>query len=456
MKRLYNFTMYFLFTLVFANEWIGIPSDVFIGITSVVMVLFLISSLSISRGFQFYVSILSLFIGHILIYTYGLSFSVWYKSITTGMGIPVLFVVIPMISYPILRGPYLASMEQLAGAKKNNPGRLFLLLTILYLMMAITLNIAVIPTIKKMIEKINFPNRFFSLICMTGSSCYMVFSPYDAIVNLILIYTGLSYLQYFLTGFLMVLFILGIALIFLFFNQPLIQSLKESLDQIKSQPVIYKPLFSLFAHILNMILLACLSNLLLPFSSPIYGIALILLGYSVFWCITLGFWGRLKQLFSGYSSNLLAYAGFLPFLISAGFIGTVFSQTPLKDEFIGLINQLSILPLYFEVQVLILFTILLSLCGIHMLIPVTAMAVSLSPEIIGLTQPGFALMLLTCWYNAMIISPFVPFIVVTADTLGVSPLKVSFAYNMGFRILMIIVSPIAVIGIDRLILFLFN
>ncbi|MCG8639312.1 MAG: hypothetical protein MI862_06235, partial [Desulfobacterales bacterium] len=90
------------------------------------------------------------------------------------------------------------------------------------------------------------------------------------------------------------------------------------------------------------------------------------------------------------------------------------------------------------------------LCGIHMLIPVTAMAMSLTPEMIGLTPPGFALMLLTCWFNAMIISPFVPFVVVSADTLGVSPLNVSARYNFRFSLVMILFSPLAVTAVDRI------
>ena len=450
MKHVYSLSMYGIFLLVFAHELTGFSNTCFTVLTALVMPVFLIASLSLSRGFQFYISLISLAAGHILILYYDLDFHLWHQSITTGMAMPLLFVVIPLISFPILNGPYLSSLEQLAAARKNHPGFMFLFLSVLYLMMAITLNIGVIPTIKKMVSGIRFPKQFLSLLYMTGSASYMIFSPYDAVVILILIYTGLSYAQYFLTASLMSLFIMGTALIFLIINRSLKLSVKERLEQMESRPASLRPLFTLIAHILVMILLACLGDRIFPFSSPVYGIALIILVYSLFWCATIGAWGRLTRFFRGYSENFTAYAGFLPFLISASFLGAVFSGTPLKAEFLELINTLHKLPLYLEVQLLILLTVLLALCGIHMLIPVTAMAMSLTPEMIGLTPPGFALMLLTCWFNAMIISPFVPFVVVSADTLGVSPLNVSARYNFRFSLVMILFSPLAVTAVDRI------
>ena len=44
-------------------------------------------------------------------------------------------------------------------------------------------------------------------------------------------------------------------------------------------------------------------------------------------------------------------------------------------------------------------------------------------------------------------------VVVSAMSLGVSPFKVSSSYNLKFSILMIIFSPMVVIGIDRLVHF---
>ncbi len=451
MKNIYSLSMYAIFILIFANEFFDFPKGMFTLSSSVVIIFFLVSSLSLSRGFQLYISLTSLTIGHILMWIYHLDISIWHKSITTGMGMPLLFVVIPMISFPILHGPYLSSLEQLAAARKNHPGFMFLVLAVLYLLMAITINIAVIPTIKKMVSKIEFPNQFLSLLFMTGSSSYMIFSPYDAVVNLILIYTGLSYLEYFLSAFLMVVFIMGLALIYLIFTQSLKRSVQNRLKKIEYRPVSLKAIYALFTHIFTMIFLACIGDRIFPFSSPIYGIALIILIYSLFWCTTSGLLSQLKLLFHGYSENFTGYAGFLPFLISASFLGTIFSYTPLKTDFLQVISLLHFLPQYLEILALIVFTILLSLCGIHMLIPVTAMAMSLTPTMLGLTQPGFALILLTCWFNAMIISPFVPFVVVSAQTLNVSPFIVSRSYNLRFSVMMTLFSPMAVIGIDRLI-----
>jgi len=63
MKNIYSLSMYAIFILIFANEFFDFPKGMFTLSSSVVIIFFLVSSLSLSRGFQLYISLTSLTIG---------------------------------------------------------------------------------------------------------------------------------------------------------------------------------------------------------------------------------------------------------------------------------------------------------------------------------------------------------------------------------------------------------
>jgi len=102
------------------------------------------------------------------------------------------------------------------------------------------------------------------------------------------------------------------------------------------------------------------------------------------------------------------------------------------------------LPRYFTLQLIILSTALLSLAGVHMMITVAAIASALDPAALGLSAPGFALFLLTCWYVSMNVSPFVPFSAVVGEAIGEKPVTVALRYNVRMSVLMLVVAPLLI------------
>ncbi len=442
--------MYYIFFLVFTKELSDFGNEFYIVLISFGTVIFLISSLFLTRGFQLYTSVIALLIGHLIVFYYDLSFQIWHTSITKGIGMPLLFVVIPLISFPIKHGPYIASLESYAASKSKKPEELFVLLVFIHLIMSIVLNIGSISTLQKLIEKFKFPKHFLSLIYTAGYSSYMVFSPFDAVVNMVLLLTMTSYTQYFIGGSIMVISILAVALFLVKYNGQLRQSLLESLSHIPEKEADPKKVYELFVHIIIMIFLSFLSDKFLPFSIPLYGIAVVIILYSLIWGALIRKLGEYKKEFKTYSQNFLAFKGFLPFLISASFLGSLIPYTPLQENVSLVINYINVLPQYFIVQLLILVTMILSLCGIHMLITITVLAAIVPPAFIGLSSPAFALMLLSCWFISMSISPFVPFVVVVADTIKEKPFVISFKYNIRFAIGMLLLAPLIICGISQL------
>ena len=155
-----------------------------------------------------------------------------------------------------------------------------------------------------------------------------------------------------------------------------------------------------------LIVLASIGGKILPLSNIIYTITIIIIVYSLAWGFLLKVLRKYKNEIRGYSENFLSFKGFLPFLISASFLGSVVSFTPLKENIENMVLILNHFPTYFVILFFILLTMLLSIVGIHMMITVTTYAMTITPGLIGLTNPAFAVTLLTCWYMAMLVSLF--------------------------------------------------
>lgn len=451
MKNLYYLCMYGLFALVFSNEFIPLDASLFQAAATGGILVFLAATLSMTRGFQLYVSLLSLAAGHLILFSYGLGYDVWSRSLTKGIGMPVLFVVIPLIAFPIRYGDYLDAIGRFVARRAGRPGRLFAFLTFLHLAFTVALNIGSIPTMQKLLGGTGLSRRYLAKLYTTGYASYMVFSPYDPVVNMVLLLTGIGYSSYVLGGGLMVGLILLTSTLFLRFDGALDDyrpAASGSDDRAASGSD--RKVYELLGHVIALILLAFAGERLLPFSSVLYGIVVIIIAYSVFWGGLLGVLGRYRDELRSYSRNLDGFRNFLPFLLSATFLGSVFSHTPIRDAIAANLAVLNALPLYFVIMLMILLTMLLALCGVHMLITITALAFTVSPEVLGLSAPAFALTLLTCWFIAMCISPLVPFAVVVADTVGEKPLNVTFRHNLKFSLTMLFTAPLLILAVNML------
>lgn len=449
MRKIYYISMYFIFILVYVNEFGVLKDSIFVLFTSISMLFLLMSSLSMTRGFQLYVSLISLCVAHFILFKYNLSFDIWYNSLIKSIGIPVLFVAIPMISFPIKHGQYLKSMESYAAYRREKPILLFCSLAIMHLCMTIPLNIGSIPTMQKLLKKIKLPKEYLSHLYTAGYCSYMVFSPCDGAVNMVLLFTSIRYSDYFLSALSMVILIILVSSIFLKTDKKLIEELKDSLSTIKSSET-SKKMYELMIHIFILIILAILGDKFISLSNQLYIIALIIIMYSIFWSLLVNSLSKYKDELREYSKNLLNFKTFLPFLISTSFLGSMVAYTPIKENIGSVLVYLNNFPLYIIIQIFILSTMLLSLCGVHMMVTITTLALTITPEIIGLSNVAFALTLLTCWYIAMSISPFVPFAVIVADTIGEKTVNVTFKHNLKYAITMLFVAPVIILLVNYL------
>jgi hypothetical protein len=449
MKSLYIFTMYFLFVTVVVNQFLPVPEIVYIVASSTGLILFLLSTLWRNRGFMQIASIVALVIGHGLLFGYDLGFKEWHTSLTKGIFLPMLFVVIPLIAVPINNGGYFESIEHFVTDRRHRIGQVYLTLAVINLALAVALNIASIIIFQRLLDPLNMPRKFLARLYMAVYGSYMVFSPYDPALNMILLYQGVSYSDYFLPGLALVIAIMGIGVFLVRIDRRLLVELDRRLPPASGTHSIRK-LVELMAHVLMLIMLAFLGSLFIPETPTILIVAGIIVLYSLVWTTLVGAFDALKTELQRYSKNFDNYVQFLPFLIALSFFGSAVSLTPINEHIDKILVYLLYLPPYFMLLSFMLLVAVLSLCGIHMIIPVTTLALTMTPASINLTPEAFISLLMSSWVSGMIISPLIPFTVIASSTIRAK--ATTFAYRWGPTMLIpwVIVAPGVIIGINYL------
>ncbi|OHD80839.1 MAG: hypothetical protein A3J97_01790 [Spirochaetes bacterium RIFOXYC1_FULL_54_7] len=404
------------------------------------------------------------------------------KAFNKSSGIIAFIAVVPSVAIPSRIGGYMEAMETFLSSDTPNrkagngtsqvslptylgritkPFTSFLALAGLQLLMTFVLNIGSIPIMQRLLDKTRLPKRYLSLLYSTAYSSYMVVSPFDGLIQALILAAGSSYAAYAGRGLAMTGAIMTAGLLILalsphsmrpgqavHMHQPSEggqadpESGKGSIPAALGKARPGYRLMELAAHIVAMIVLAVIFGRLVQLRNPAMGTAFVIMVYVVFWLRLLGV--DRKQLGGSVREYALALGGFrafLPFLISASFLGALTTYTPLSEAIGSALMHLEKLPRYFSIQAIMAGTALLSLGGVHMMITVAAISSAVDPAMLGLDPPGFALFLLSCWFVAMNVSPFVPFSTVVGEAIGEKPATVALRYNSKMALLMLLIGP---------------
>jgi hypothetical protein len=428
--------------------------------------IFLLTAVLALRGYVGIVTVACLVLSVALAIVLKLPLADFFSIVNKSSSIIPFMLAVPLVSLPIRRGGYLEAVGALAGrSKQGDPNRYcvavfgqFLSLSFLQFLMAVVLNIGAIPVMRNLLVNSRLETRNLARIHSSGYSAYMVAAPFDGLILSLILAAGSSYAAYIPYGLAMLglIFLVGALLAILGLKAPPIEVPDNAASaKMATAPGINKlPLFKLLGlvlHIVVMICLAALVNRYIVLKNPALGSAVVIGVYALGW----DWWIRSRVSAAANSENLiglrdwlsglLAFRGFLPFLISAGMLAALLARTPFRSILIALAASLDFLPLYWTLLVLMSGTALLGLCGIHMMISVSAMAAAFSPASLGLGAEGFALFLLSTWLVTMNLSPFSPFSVVVAEATGSSPLRVALHYNRNFALLMLFAAPALIV-----------
>jgi hypothetical protein len=492
----YSATILVIFTLAVLIE-AGLPAaeaGQLIWPLAVLNALFMMLALIPVRGYVLKVSILCLAVAVGIAMIWKVPALAMAEAFNKSSGIIAFIAVVPAVAIPIRLGGYMEAMEAFLSVDPSSrpisqdrsagktswpilvhqalePFVSFLVLAGLNLLMSFVLNIGSIPIMQRLLEKARLPKPYLSLLYSTAYSSYMVVSPFDGLIQAFILAAGASYATYVGRGLAMTGTIMATGLLILALSPHSIRPGHSTHDQRSDQqhhqqhhqpqqqqrsdqpysPAIEgkrqpgRRILELAAHIIAMIALAVILGRLVQLRNPALGTAFVIVVYTMFWLRLLGV-GR-KELHGsvrGYALALAGFRAFLPFLISASLLGAMTAYTPLNQAIGSALLQLERLPRYFSIQAIMAGTALLSMVGIHMMITVAAVASAVDPVLLGLDAPAFALFLLSCWFVAMNISPFVPFSTVVGEAIGESPATVALRYNSKMALLMLLIAPLVI------------
>ncbi|OHD27482.1 MAG: hypothetical protein A2Y38_09255 [Spirochaetes bacterium GWB1_59_5] len=465
-----------LFAAALAAETGLVPTSSLLMPVAALNAVFVVAALMPVRGYVLVVSTICMAIAGFIALSYRVPFDAVAAAFNKSAGIIAFIAVVPAIAIPIRLGGYIDAMAAFVArgratgstkASSPNSGvrRLtnFMALAGIELLMAIALNIGSIPTMQRLLDKSRLQKRYLSLVYSAGYSSSMVLSPFDGLVNALILAAGTTYVDFFMRGLAMTAAIMAAGCLLLLTDRKLAReetAVREAgtqgtgsganavdsgaaIGMIFAQPG--RKILELATHIVSMIAVSALALRLAKPDNPAVVTALVILAWSLLWTRLLGIsWTRVLKSGSEYAAALAGFRTFLPFLVSAGFLGAMFAFTPLKSMLGGLLESMDGLPRYFTLQAIILATALLSLAGVHMMISVAAIAAAIDPAALGLSAPGFALFLLTCWYVSMNVSPFVPFSAIVGEAIGEKPVTVALRYNVKMSLLMLVAAPLLI------------
>lgn len=158
-------------------------------------------------------------------------------------------------------------------------------------------------------------------------------------------------------------------------------------------------------------------------------VGLLALVYAIFWSLSINKFREFLNDVKNYDRNILQVKNEIVFFISVGFLGVILANTPLQGTIERFFKGVSGYSTFILVELIIIVTAFLSIMGIHHVITVTAIGLSISGSVLGLTDIAYALTLVGAYTIAMISSPFAPFNIITGGLLGENPFKVALRRN---------------------------
>ena len=118
------------------------------------------------------------------------------------------------------------------------------------------------------------------------------------------------------------------------------------------------------------------------------------------------------------------------------------ANTPIKGLIFGLFENISGLSVFILIEFIIILTAVLSSVGIHQVITVTTLGLSLDPSLLGFHSIAFALTLIGGWIGSMLFSPLAPYNIMLSGLLFENTFKITAKYSFVFGLGLLLVSGV--------------
>ncbi len=200
--------------------------------------------------------------------------------------------------------------------------------------------------------------------------------------------------------------------------------------------------------LLGLFLGVIIGERLLNFSSMMFWVSLLAAIYAACWSFFIGRFKEFLKHMKAYGKNIIEVKNEVVFFLCVGFIGVVLANTPLQGIIECFFTSFLGCSTFIVVELIILVTVLLAVLGVHHVITITALGLSLKAEVLGLSDMGYSLTLIGAFAISMIASPFAPFNIISAGLFDESSFMISLGYNRVFALVLIPLTGAFVIAVN--------
>lgn len=431
----------FLISQIFALEKLNI----LLAVLTVICFLFVIIN---SKKIPQFFSLIMLLIGGVLLIINGATPTIIVQSIIKNLSIVCLIVVVPILAIPIHLGNYSRALTAFLSLFGKKPIKLYGLIYSFFYFLAPITNLGSIHIVHSVLAPMKLPFEFLSRLYPRAFSSINTWAPYYASVFFVLTYLKVPLYTY--VGF-------GLALSGLqFLTAMVLFSFKEqkhiSLHNIltSTSRIEKGQLIVLLLIILLLISSVFFLELLLDLSISVI-IILTALIFTFVWSLLLGEQQGFFKEARRFSSNILPnQSNEIALFLAAGFFSVAMSQSAISHHIEFLWLMIAEKSIFLLILATILTVALFAFLGIHQIVIVSSILASISPEALDISNVAFAMLLLSSWAIASLISPVAPMNVITANLLNISIFRLVFRSNALYMMILTCVHSLFIYGVFSL------
>ncbi|QQK80293.1 hypothetical protein HUG20_10580 [Salicibibacter cibi] len=421
--------------------YVFVPNELLLNIYTLFCLLLILMSLPSLRGIPAITIVLLLIAGTWIHFSQGGNVQVWFLAFGENASILTLFIAVPLLSIPIRIGYYLEALDDFYKRYISNANRFYFMSSSTAFLFSVLLNLGALPLLYQMLntEQNNPFSGKLRKALLRGYVLAVMWSPYFISMALVISYFDVSWVQIFPYG-------LMIALMGLAAGYGMERQGKKVHKNVPKDVTLENPLNNSASKLKQLIatgLVITVSIFIIEFYSELSVIVVVSVAAVCAAVIWSSFLRKIRLFFvefkNTYFKSLPNMKIELVLFATAGFFGAVIVQTDFKqwmDQFFSLIGTNIIIL----AAVIIGIVVLLSMVGVHSIVTVTLMAVSLS-ELPQFEQShlAIAIMLLTSWSLASILSPFSGLTLLTSSLSNRSSFQVGMKENWVFALILFMI-----------------
>jgi hypothetical protein len=384
-------------------------------------------------------------VGSVIFMTRDVSTMNMIQAFGRNINLLALFLVVPFIGVIISVGGYLTALKyKVQEQERKGISHPYLFSTLLNSSMGTILNLGSILITHRIAEEsfTQYQSKVMGIVLLRAFAFCMLWSPYFVNVGLVLVLFDVSWGKIGWIG--MLLGLVYFAICGLFFAHIRIPGDAEM------KPVEKAGEFSSAENSrkLRSLLLWTASLLILSFYldykldiNMLTIVSLLALIFPFIWSMVIGVTREYMQNISEaviYSFDRLKNE--IGIFISAGYFGVSLTYTNLGELISNYIFHFSMGSAYFLSVLVILFTIILAMIGVHPVVVLIGIGSSLSPVLFGVSPEFLAVLLLLSATLGAIVSPFTGAVIMTANLIHETPWFVV-KHNALFVFVLVLVLP---------------